>query len=148
MVLNFTRYSNSLVLMSHYIAGEQNLPANLQQDNKLEKLGGDISICLAAELSSSNPTSLFKIKRKFLKINFLETKLVSSTLRTVVLKLVISDPLHQTVSPKIFFSPCLKNFRIFRRLHLILFGESSRAYMIIGPRNSHSMTYINTSVQR
>ena len=30
MVLNFTRYSNSLVLMSHYIAEEQNLPANLQ----------------------------------------------------------------------------------------------------------------------
>ena len=30
MVLNFTRYSNSLILMSNYIAEEQNLPANLQ----------------------------------------------------------------------------------------------------------------------
>ena len=47
--------------MSHYIAGEQNLPANLQYDNKFEKLRGDISICLPAELSSSNPTLFFKI---------------------------------------------------------------------------------------
>ena len=30
MVLNFTRYPNSLILMSHYIAKEQYLPANLQ----------------------------------------------------------------------------------------------------------------------
>ena len=30
MVLNFTRNANSLILMSHYIAEEQNLPANLQ----------------------------------------------------------------------------------------------------------------------
>ena len=56
--------------MSHYIAGEQNWPANLQYDNKFEKLRGDISICLPAELSSSNPTSFFKIYKKFLKIFF------------------------------------------------------------------------------
>ena len=30
MVLNFIRYSNSLILKSNYIAEEQNLPANLQ----------------------------------------------------------------------------------------------------------------------
>ena len=30
MVLNFTRNANSLVLMSHYIAAEQDLPAYLQ----------------------------------------------------------------------------------------------------------------------
>ena len=38
MVLNLTRYPNSLILMSQYITGEQNLPANFQQDNKFEKL--------------------------------------------------------------------------------------------------------------
>ena len=38
MVLNLTRYPNSLILMSQYIAEEQNLPANFQQDNKFEKL--------------------------------------------------------------------------------------------------------------
>ena len=38
MVLNLTRYPNSLILMSQYIAEEQNLLANLQQDNKFEKL--------------------------------------------------------------------------------------------------------------
>ena len=30
MVLNFTRNANSLILMSHYIAEEQDLPAYLQ----------------------------------------------------------------------------------------------------------------------
>ena len=38
MVLNLTRYPNSLILMSQYIRGEQNLPANFQQDNKFENL--------------------------------------------------------------------------------------------------------------
>ena len=38
MVLNPTRYPNSLLLMSQYIAEEQNLLANFQQDNKFEKL--------------------------------------------------------------------------------------------------------------
>ena len=38
MVLNLTRYPNSLILMSQYITGEQNLPANFQHDNKFEKL--------------------------------------------------------------------------------------------------------------
>ena len=38
MVLNLTRYPNSLILMSQYIAEEQNLLANFQQDNKFEKL--------------------------------------------------------------------------------------------------------------
>ena len=38
MVLNLTRYPNSLILMSQYITGEQNLLANFQQDNKFEKL--------------------------------------------------------------------------------------------------------------
>ena len=38
MVLILTRYPNSLILMSQYIAEEQNLLANFQQDNKFEKL--------------------------------------------------------------------------------------------------------------
>ena len=38
MVLNLTKYPNSLILMSQYIAEEQNLLANFQQDNKFEKL--------------------------------------------------------------------------------------------------------------
>ena len=38
MVLNLTRYPNSLLLMSQYIAEEQNLLANFQQDNKFERL--------------------------------------------------------------------------------------------------------------
>ena len=38
MVLNLTRYPNSLILMSQYIAEEQNLLANFQQENKFEKL--------------------------------------------------------------------------------------------------------------
>ena len=38
MVLNLTRYPNSLILMSQYIAEEQNLLANFQQDNKFERL--------------------------------------------------------------------------------------------------------------
>ena len=38
MVLNLTRYPNSLILMSQFIAVEQNLLANFQRDNKFEKL--------------------------------------------------------------------------------------------------------------
>ena len=49
MVLNFARYLNGLIFMFHYIAEEQNLPANLQYD--IEKLRGDISMGSAAELS-------------------------------------------------------------------------------------------------
>ena len=38
MVLNLTRYLNSLILMSQYIAEEQNVLANFQVENKFEKL--------------------------------------------------------------------------------------------------------------
>ena len=38
MVLNLTRYLNSLILMSQYIAEEQNVLANFQLENKFEKL--------------------------------------------------------------------------------------------------------------
>ena len=38
MVLNLTRYPNSLVLMSQYIAEEQNVLANFQLENKFKKL--------------------------------------------------------------------------------------------------------------
>ena len=55
MVLNVTRNANSLLLMSHYIAEEQDLPAYLQQDNKFEMLHDDVSIGSDAQLSSSNP---------------------------------------------------------------------------------------------
>ena len=34
MVLNLTRYPYRLILMSQYIAEEQNLLTNFQQDNK------------------------------------------------------------------------------------------------------------------
>ena len=63
MVLNLTRYPNSLILMSQYIAEEQNLLTNFQQDNKFEKL-----------LSSySQVTIKFKpnFKKRFLIIFFL-----------------------------------------------------------------------------
>ena len=62
MVLNLTRYPNSLILMSQYIAEEQKLLANFQQDNKFEKL-----------LSSySQVTIKFKpnLKKKKILINF------------------------------------------------------------------------------
>ena len=58
MVLNLTRYPNSLILMSQYIAEEQNLLANFQQDNKFEKL-----------LSSYSQVTI-KCKPNFLKKNF------------------------------------------------------------------------------
>ena len=61
MILNLTRYPNSLILMSQYIAEEQNLLANFQQDNKFEKL-----------LSSYSQVTI-KFKPNFLKkilINF------------------------------------------------------------------------------
>ena len=61
--------------MFHYIAEEQTLPANLQ-DNNIEKLRGDISMGSAAELSIWNPVCNFlkiyfkKNFRKILKTNF------------------------------------------------------------------------------
>ena len=55
MVLNLTRYPNSLILMSQYVAEEQNLPANFQQDNKFEKL------------LSSYPQVTIKFKPNFFK---------------------------------------------------------------------------------
>ena len=64
MVLNLTRYPNSLILMSQYIAEERNLPANFQQDNKFEKL-----------LSSySQVTIKFKPNFKKKKLFFLKFK--------------------------------------------------------------------------
>ena len=56
--------------MFHYIAEEQNLLANLQ-DNNIEKLRGDISMGSAAELSIWNPVCNFLklyFKKKFRKI--------------------------------------------------------------------------------
>ena len=58
MVLNLTRYPNSLILMSQYIAEEQNLLANFQQDNKFERL-----------LSSYSQVTI-KFKPNFKKKNF------------------------------------------------------------------------------
>ena len=52
--------------MFHYIAEEQNLPANLQENN-IEKLRGDISMGSAAELSIWNPVCNF-LKLYFKKI--------------------------------------------------------------------------------
>ena len=86
MVLNFTRYPNGLIFMLHYIAEEQKLPANLQQDNNFEKLHSDMSMGSAAELSSSNPVCnslkiyLKKIFEKFEKQIF-KTKLVNNNMR-------------------------------------------------------------------
>ena len=54
--------------MFHYIAEEQNLPANLQYDNNIEKLRGDIFMGSAAELSIWNPVCNFLkvyFKKKF-----------------------------------------------------------------------------------
>ena len=58
MVLSFTRYLNGLIFMFHYIAKEQNLPANLQ-DNNIKKLLSDISMGSAAELPFWNPVCYF-----------------------------------------------------------------------------------------
>ena len=60
MVLNLTRYPNSLILMSQYIAEEQNLLDNFQQDNKFEKL----------------PSSYSQVTIKF-KLNFLKQFLIN-----------------------------------------------------------------------
>ena len=59
MVLNLTRYPNSLILMSQYIAEEQNLLANFQQDNKFEKL-----------LSSYSQVTILKVQTQFFKKKF------------------------------------------------------------------------------
>ena len=79
MVLNLTRYPNSLILMSQYIAEEQNLLANFQQDNKFEKLlSSYYQVTLKLPLISNpifkkkiliNFFFFFKFK-KFLKTNF------------------------------------------------------------------------------
>ena len=64
MVLNLTRYPNSLILMSQYIAEEQNVLANFQVENKFEKL-----------LSSySQVTIKFKPKKKLFQNNFLKKR--------------------------------------------------------------------------
>ena len=115
MVLNFTRYPNSLILMSHYIAKEQIYLLIYKKTISLRRYAV-ISIGSAVKLSNSNPTSFFEIKKKILKNNFLETKLVSSTLRTVVLKLVyirllISLGDVNEISLKILGMPFLRGTR-------------------------------------
>ena len=75
MVLNLTRYPNSLILMYQYIAEEQNFLANFQQNNKFESY---YQVTLKLPLSSN---SIFKKKilinfffkfKKNVKTNFLK----------------------------------------------------------------------------
>ena len=74
MVLNLTRYPNSLILMSQYNTGEQNLPANFQQDNNFEKLLSSYSqftIKFKPNYKNNNNNFFFKIQ-KIVKNNFLK----------------------------------------------------------------------------
>ena len=72
MVLNLTRYPNSLILMSQYITGEQNLPANFQQDNNFEKLlssYSQVTIKFKPDFLKKKLIIFFKIQ-KIVKNNF------------------------------------------------------------------------------
>ena len=96
MVLNLTRYPNSLVLMSQYIAEEQNVLANFQLENKFEKL-----------LSSySQVTIKFKPKKKVFKNNFLKNETTEQLSANRSGKTCLfPDAFRLSVSPQIFFSP-------------------------------------------
>ena len=72
MVLNLTRYPNSLILMPQYITGEQNLPANFQQDNNFEKLlssYSQVTIKFKPDFLKKKLIIFFKIQ-KIVKNNF------------------------------------------------------------------------------
>ena len=72
MVLNLTRYPNSLILMSQYITGEKNLPANFQQDNNFEKLlssYSQVTIKFKPDFLKKKLIIFFKIQ-KIVKNNF------------------------------------------------------------------------------
>ena len=86
-------------------------------------LSGDVSVRSDAELSSSNPiflplfiNSQKKISKNF-ENKFLKTKLVSSSLRTAVVKLVY----FATRFVKYFSHLASENFKIFPQLRLFLF---------------------------
>ena len=89
--------------MSQYIAEEQNLLANFQQDNKFERLlssYSQVTIKFKPNLKKKNLINYFLKFKKFLKTNFLKTKLLSSSLRTVVVKTCLfSDTFRLSVSP-------------------------------------------------
>ena len=73
MVLNLTRYPNSLILMSQYIAEEQNLLTNFQQDNKFEKLlssYSQVTIRFKPNFKKNILINLFLKFKKLLKNNF------------------------------------------------------------------------------
>ena len=72
MVLNLTRYPNSLILMPQYITGEKNLPANFQQDNNFEKLlssYSQVTIKFKPDFFKKKLIIFFKIQ-KIVKNNF------------------------------------------------------------------------------
>ena len=143
MVLNLTRYPNSLILMSQYITGEQNLPANF---NKTIILRSYYQVTFKLPLSS-NP--IFKKKiilflkfKKLLKTIFQKTKLLSSSLRTVVVKLVYSATrFAYQLAPRYFSHLAAKLFFTFFKTSPVSVPKSCQACTVIGPRYSHSMAF-------
>ena len=75
MVLNLTRYPNSLILMSQYIAEEQNILANFQLENKFEKLlssYSQVTIKFKPNILKKNLINFFFTIQKVFKKFFLK----------------------------------------------------------------------------
>ena len=133
MVLNLTRYPNSLLLMSQYIAEEQNLLANFQKDNKFERL-----------LSSYSQVTI-KFKPN-LKTKFLKTKLLSSSLLTVVVKPVyfLTRFVYQ-LAHRYFSRHAAKLFFTFSKTSPVFVRKSCQAVWSLGPVMA-IVWLLNTSV--
>ena len=145
MVLNLTRYPNSLILMSQYITGEQNLPANFQQDNTFEKLPSSyfqVTIKFKRNFFKKKLIIIFFKFKKLFKTIFQKTKLLSSSLRTVVVKLVYSATrfVYQ-LAPRNFSHLAAKLFFTFFKTSPVSVSKSCQACTVIGPRYSHSMAF-------
>ena len=137
MVLNLTRYPNSLILMSQYITGEQNLPANFQQDNTFEKLPSSyfqVTIKFKRNFLKKKLIIIFFKFKKLFKTIFQKTKLLSSSLQTVVVKLVYSATrfVYQ-LAPRNFSHLAAKLFFTFSKLRLFLFPSPARPVWSLAP---------------
>ena len=137
MVLNLTRYPNSLLLMSQYIAEEQNLLANFQQDNKFERLlssYSQVTIKFKPNLKKKNLINYFLKFKKFLKTNFLKTKLLSSSLRTEVVKPVyFPTRFVYQLAHRYFSRLAAKLFFTFSKTSHVSVRKSCQAVWSLGP---------------
>ena len=138
MVLNLTRYPNSLLLMSQYIAEEQNSLANFQQDNKFERLLSSYS-----QVTIKFKPNFFKKKilinyffkiQKVLKTIFLKTKLLRSSLRTVVVKPVyFPTRFVYQLAHRYFSRLAAKLFFTFPKTSPVFVRKSCQAVWSLGP---------------